>query len=68
LDEPLGALDKQLRGNQKPEMRRRTPISGLPLIYVTHDQEEALTMSDRVAVDEGLIAQVACRRTCDRPF
>jgi spermidine/putrescine ABC transporter ATP-binding subunit len=59
MDEPLGALDKQLRENLQLEMRRLHADLGITFIYVTHDQEEALTMSDRIAVmNEGLIAQV----------
>jgi spermidine/putrescine ABC transporter ATP-binding subunit len=59
MDEPLGALDKQLRDNLQHEMRRLHADLGITFIYVTHDQEEALTMSDRVAVmNAGLVAQV----------
>jgi spermidine/putrescine ABC transporter ATP-binding subunit len=59
MDEPLGALDKQLRENLQLEIRRLHAEVGITFIYVTHDQEEALTMSDRIAVmNEGRIAQV----------
>jgi spermidine/putrescine ABC transporter ATP-binding subunit len=59
MDEPLGALDKQLRENLQLEMRRLHADLGITFIYVTHDQEEALTMSDRIAVmNEGLVAQM----------
>ncbi len=59
MDEPLGALDKQLRENLQLEMRRLHADLGITFVYVTHDQEEALTMSDRIAVmNEGLVAQV----------
>ena len=59
MDEPLGALDKQLRESLQLEMRRLHADLGITFIYVTHDQEEALTMSDRIAVmHEGRIAQV----------
>lgn len=59
MDEPLGALDKQLRENVQLEMRRLHADLGITFIYVTHDQEEALTMSDRVAVmNEGNVEQV----------
>jgi putative spermidine/putrescine transport system ATP-binding protein len=59
MDEPLGALDKQLRENLQLEMRRLHADLGITFIYVTHDQEEALTMSDRIAVmNAGLVAQV----------
>ena len=70
MDEPLGALDKQLRESLQLEMRRLHADLGITFIYVTHDQEEALTMSDRVAVmNEGLIAQVGTPEDLyDRPF
>src|SRR5216684_860903 len=59
MDEPLGALDKQLRENLQLEMRRLHADLGITFIYVTHDQEEALVMSDRIAVmNAGLVAQV----------
>src|SRR5882672_4695501 len=59
MDEPLGALDKQLRESLQLEMRRLHADLGITFIYVTHDQEEALTMSDRIAVmNVGLVAQV----------
>ena len=60
MDEPLGALDKQLRENLQLEMRRLHAELGITFVYVTHDQEEALIMSDRIAVvNEGRIAQLA---------
>jgi spermidine/putrescine ABC transporter ATP-binding subunit len=59
MDEPLGALDKQLRETLQLEMRRLHADLGITFIYVTHDQEEALTMSDRIAVmNDGRIAQI----------
>jgi spermidine/putrescine ABC transporter ATP-binding subunit len=59
MDEPLGALDKQLRESLQLEMRRLHADLGITFIYVTHDQEEALTMSDRIAVmNDGVIAQL----------
>jgi spermidine/putrescine ABC transporter ATP-binding subunit len=59
MDEPLGALDRQLRESLQLEMRRLHADLGITFIYVTHDQEEALTMSDRIAVmNAGLVAQV----------
>jgi spermidine/putrescine ABC transporter ATP-binding subunit len=69
MDEPLGALDKQLRENLQLEMRRLHADLGITFIYVTHDQEEALTMSDRIAVmNEGLVAQVGTPEDLyDRP-
>jgi ABC-type Fe3+/spermidine/putrescine transport system ATPase subunit len=69
MDEPLGALDKQLRENLQLEMRRLHADLGITFIYVTHDQEEALTMSDRIAVmNAGLVAQVGCPEDLyDRP-
>ena len=50
MDEPLGALDKQLREQMQLEMQAPARELGITIIYVTHDQEEALTMSDRIAV------------------
>lgn len=50
LDEPLGALDKQLRENMQLELRALQRSVGITFVFVTHDQEEALTMSDRIAV------------------
>jgi putative spermidine/putrescine transport system ATP-binding protein len=59
LDEPLGALDLKLRQEMQIELKRIQRDVGLTFIYVTHDQEEALTMSDRLAVfSEGRIEQV----------
>jgi putative spermidine/putrescine transport system ATP-binding protein len=50
MDEPLGALDKKLRENMQTEIRRIHKHLNITVIYVTHDQEEALTMSDRIAI------------------
>jgi ABC-type Fe3+/spermidine/putrescine transport system ATPase subunit len=59
MDEPLGALDKQLRESLQIEIRRLHAELGITFVYVTHDQEEALTMSDRIAVmNEGVVAQL----------
>lgn len=59
LDEPLGALDQQLRREMQFELKRMQREIGITFIYVTHDQEEALTMSDRIAVmSEGVVQQV----------
>jgi len=59
LDEPLGALDKQLREQMQVELRRLQRAIGITFVFVTHDQEEALTLSDRIAVmDGGAILQV----------
>ena len=59
LDEPLGALDKNLREGMQFELRRIQRELGITSILVTHDQEEALTMSDRVAVmSEGAVVQI----------
>lgn len=72
LDEPLGALDKQLRENLQLEMRRLHADLGITFILVTHDQDEALTMSDRIAVmNEGRVAQIGrpedlYNRPCNR--
>jgi spermidine/putrescine transport system ATP-binding protein len=58
LDEPLGALDLQLRKQMQIELKQIQRTVGITFIYVTHDQEEALTMSDRIAVmNEGLLQQ-----------
>jgi len=63
LDEPLGALDKKLRDHMKIELKRLQREVGITTIYVTHDQEEALTMSDRIAVmHRGRVEQVATPR------
>src|SRR5579863_7527931 len=53
LDEPLGALDLKLRQEMQSELKRIQQEVGITFIYVTHDQEEALTMSDRLAVLNG---------------
>ena len=59
MDEPLGALDRQLRKQMQLEIRRLHESTGRTTIYVTHDQEEALVMSDRIAVlQDGRIAQI----------
>jgi putative spermidine/putrescine transport system ATP-binding protein len=59
LDEPLGALDLQLRHEMQTELKRIQREVGITFVYVTHDQEEALTMSDRLAVfSNGGIDQV----------
>jgi spermidine/putrescine transport system ATP-binding protein len=60
LDEPLGALDLKLRKELQLELRTLQHEVGITFVYVTHDQEEALTMSDRIAVmDAGVVRQVA---------
>ena len=60
MDEPLGALDKQLREHMQYEIKHIHEQLGITVVYVTHDQSEALTMSDRVAVfDDGVIQQLA---------
>jgi len=59
LDEPLGALDLKLRQEMQTELKRIQREVGITFVYVTHDQEEALTMSDRVAVmNQGRIEQL----------
>ena len=59
LDEPLGALDLKLRKDMQIELKRIQQRTGITFIYVTHDQEEALTMSDRIVVmDKGKIQQI----------
>ncbi len=69
MDEPLGALDRALRIGMQEEIRRIHRDSGATILYVTHDQEEALTMSDRVAImREGQIRQVGPpRELYERP-
>ncbi|MBU9609711.1 ABC transporter ATP-binding protein [Burkholderia multivorans] len=59
MDEPLGALDKQLREHMQYELKALHEKLGVTFVYVTHDQGEALTMSDRVAVfDKGIVQQL----------
>jgi spermidine/putrescine transport system ATP-binding protein len=69
LDEPLGALDQKLRKQLQVELKRIQREVGITFIYVTHDQEEALTMSDRIAVmNRGVVEQVADPETVyERP-
>lgn len=70
MDEPLGALDKKLREDMQLEIRHLHQALGMTVIYVTHDQAEALTMSDRIAVfSDGRIQQVGSpREVYERPF
>jgi putative spermidine/putrescine transport system ATP-binding protein len=64
LDEPLGALDLKLRQELQLELKELQQELGMTFVYVTHDQEEALTMSDRIAVfNEGRIEQVGTPAT-----
>ncbi len=64
LDEPLGALDLKLRREMQLELKRIQKTTGTTFVYVTHDQEEALTMSDRIAVmDGGRVQQLADPKT-----
>ena len=69
MDEPLGALDKKLREEMQIEIKRIQGESGSTAVYVTHDQEEALNMSDRIVVmDKGRIEQAGTPRVIhDRP-
>ena len=69
LDEPLSALDMKLRKEMQVELKRLQQETGLTFIFVTHDQEEALTMSDRIAVmTGGRVQQIASpRELYDRP-
>jgi len=69
MDEPLGALDKQLREQMQLDIRELHRRLGLTIVFVTHDQSEALTMSDRIAVfNRGKIEQVGTPRDIyDRP-
>jgi len=60
LDEPLGALDKKLREQMQIELRQLQKQLGITFLFVTHDQEEALTLSDRIAVmSEGKVLEIA---------
>src|SRR5207244_690210 len=70
LDEPLGALDLKLRKEMQIELKRIQEQVGITFVYVTHDQEEALSMSDRVAVmSNGVIEQLdEPRAIYDRPL
>ena len=64
LDEPLSALDLKLRQHMRNELRNIQQRVGITFIYITHDQGEALTMSDRIAVmNEGVIEQIADGKT-----
>lgn len=69
MDEPLSALDKQLRDHMQIELRQLHDKLGMTTIYVTHDQREALTMSDRIAVmDGGRLQQIDTpRQLYERP-
>ena len=69
LDEPLGALDLKLRKGLQIELKRIQREVGITFVYVTHDQEEALTMSDRIAVmNRGKVEQVSIpEEVYDRP-
>jgi len=69
LDEPLGALDLKLRKEMQLELKRIHATTGTTFVYVTHDQEEALTMSQRIAVmKDGVVQQVATpRELYERP-
>jgi spermidine/putrescine transport system ATP-binding protein len=69
LDEPLSALDLKLRKEMQIELKRLQHETGITFVFVTHDQEEALTMSDRIAVmNEGRILQIGSPRDIyDRP-
>jgi putative spermidine/putrescine transport system ATP-binding protein len=69
LDEPLGALDLKLREQMQVELKAIQREAGITFLFVTHDQEEALTMSDRIAVfNQGRIEQVGTpREVYERP-
>lgn len=69
LDEPLGALDLKLRKQMQLELKRLQKLLGITFVYVTHDQEEALTMSDRIAVmHDGIMEQIGTPyEVYDRP-
>jgi len=60
LDEPLGALDQKLRQQMQVELKRLRQRLGVTFLFVTHDQQEALVMSDRIAViNQGRLEQAA---------
>ena len=69
LDEPLGALDRKLRQEMQVELREIQREIGVTTIFVTHDQEEALTLSDRIAIiNEGRLVQIGAPvETYERP-
>jgi len=69
MDEPLGALDKKLREHLQFEIRQISTKLGLTVVYVTHDQQEALTMSDRIAIfSDGRVQQLGSAEDIyDRP-
>ena len=69
LDEPLSALDFKLRKDMQIELKRLQSETGITFVFVTHDQEEALTMSDRIAVmNKGKVLQIGAPRDIyDRP-
>jgi len=69
LDEPLGALDRRLRQAMQVELREIQRSTGITTIFVTHDQEEALTLSDRIAIiDQGKLIQVGAPKSVyERP-
>jgi spermidine/putrescine transport system ATP-binding protein/putrescine transport system ATP-binding protein len=70
LDEPLGALDKKLREEMQVELRALQRRVGITFVFVTHDQEEALSMSDRIAVmSKGKVVQIASpKELYESPF
>src|SRR5690606_23919739 len=64
MDEPLGALDKNLRERMQLEIKHIQQNLGITVVFVTHDQSEALTMSDRIAVfNQGVIQQIDAPET-----
>ncbi len=69
MDEPLSALDKKLREHMKVELRQIQQRLNLTIVYVTHDQDEALAMSSRIAVmRDGAIKQIGSpEEICERP-
>ena len=76
MDEPLGALDKKLRDQMQLEIKRLHSELGITVLYVTHDQEEALVMSDRICLmNQGAnradrhraTTSISVRAACSRP-
>ena len=72
LDEPMSNLDAQLREELRPELKRLVLQGPQPVVYVTHDQQEAMALADRIAVlRNGRIEQIGTPRSCTnarRPF
>ena len=68
LDEPLGALDLQLRKQMQIELKRLQKLLNITFVYVTHDQEEAMTMSDRICLLYTSHSASSAWRSADRSY